>query len=187
MKRIALMLLAILVPTAAIAGTTSPAKSGEDELKTLRREIAAAKLDRQLDLSRDQARAMLPVLKEAVQLKGQMRAEHERRRPEIARALSSVRDDYLRVGQVSDADRKGLQEARGDSALKDTKEQMRGLRQRIRGMLTPDQKARLREFDASPLDGGRRHFQDERGERRARPMKTLLSAEFAGLVEGRAR
>jgi Spy/CpxP family protein refolding chaperone len=204
MKRLALLLLAVLVPAASLAAAPNPRYAGpEGELNRLRQEVAAAKLDRLLNLTRDQARALQPVLKEAVQLQDLMRVEHEKRRPDIAKALASVRDDYLKVGTVSEASRKGLQDARGDAALKETKEKMRLLHQRVREILTPEQKGRLHEFNANPLDereggseemgqgfGGRHGHgggDGEHGARHGKAMKVAISPEFSALVDARAR
>jgi len=207
MKHLAL-LLAVLTP--ALAFAAAPAKPGggpDAELHKLREEIAAAKLDRLLNLSREQARQALPLVKEVQQIKDQLKAEHERRRPEIAKALTAVRDDILRAGQVSDASRKGLQDARGDSALKDVREKMRGVHQKIREILTPEQRERMREFNPRPLDtdreegagggggfgGGGHHGNGEghggegMGAKRHAAFKAATSPEFLSLLEARAR
>ena len=201
MKHLAL-LLAILTPTLAFAAGTSRPAGPDAELHKLREEIAAAKLDRLLNLSRDQARQVLPLIKEAQQVKEQLKAEHEKRRPELAKALALVRDDILRAGQVSDASRKALLEARGDSALKDVREKMRSLHQKVRGALTAEQRERLREFNPRPLDndrgeemggfGGGRHDKGEghgegMGPRRHAAFKAVTSPQFISLLEARAR
>jgi hypothetical protein len=203
MKHLAL-LLAVLTPALALAaGAQRPSQGPESELHKLRDEIAAAKLDRLLNLSREQARQVLPLLKEAQGIHDQLKAEHEKRRPEIARALVLVRDDILRVGQVSDASRKALLDARGDTALKDVREKMRGLHQRVRDALTPEQRERMHEFNPRPIDGDRdeemggRGFGgghhgkgDGRGEgmgHKRNALKTSVSLEFLALTEARAR
>ena len=204
MKHLAILLTVLTPALALAAGAAKPVQGPEAELHKLREEIAAAKLDRLLNLSREQARQVLPLLKEAQGIHDQLKAEHEKRRPEIARALTLVRDDILRVGQVSDASRKALQDARGESALKDVREKMKGVHQKVRDLLTPEQRERMREFNPRPLDtdkdeemggrgfgGGEQHGRGEgHGEgmgHKRHALKTAVSPEFLALTEARAR
>ena len=198
MKHLSLLLAALLIPSAALAAP--PKTTGPDaELHKLRAEIAAAKLDQLLNLTKDQAKALLPVLKEGLQVREQLKAEHERRHPEIVKALTAVRDDILKNGAVSEANRKGLQDARGDTALKDAREKAKSLHQKARDILTPEQRERMREFDPRPLGGeGREGFGGDEMEGRGghhkgmgpkfhKVLKVASSAEFVALVEARAR
>ncbi|MBI5544270.1 MAG: hypothetical protein HY901_10300 [Deltaproteobacteria bacterium] len=204
MKRLAL-LLAVVLPAAALAASAGPGAKptssgpGDDELQKLKAEIAAAKLDRTLSVTRDQARALLPTLKEAQQLRAQIRAERDRRRPEIIRALTGVRDDLLKTGVVSEAGRKALQEARGEAILKQTRGKLRALHLKVRDQLTPEQRQRLRDFSPRPLEpkpeeeidlegseppGRRGHG---KGPGLKRIFKIATSPEFLSLLEARAR
>ena len=196
MKRLAL-LLAVLIPATALAG---PMRD-DPEIRKLRGEIAAVKLDRSLNLTRDQARALLPLLKEATALRDQIRAEQEKHRPEIVKALTAVRDDLVKTGVVSEPSRKALQAARGEEMKGDLRIKIQALHGKARDILNPEQKARLHEFDPKPIDGAGefdvgglgpddkpegRHGPG-RGAKMHKAFRVATSPEFIGLVEVRAR
>jgi len=132
-KRSALLLLAILVPASAPA----QAKSISPEIRQLRNEIAAIKLDRVLNLTRDQVRALVPLLKQTSQLRDQLRAEQEKRKPEILQALTAVRDDLAKSGVVSEASRKALEQARGEGTLNELRAKSRAVMGSLREPTRP--------------------------------------------------
>ncbi|MGI5863688.1 MAG: Spy/CpxP family protein refolding chaperone [Myxococcales bacterium] len=200
----ALLLLAAPAATLAADPDSCPC-SADAEIDRVRHEIAAARLDKLLDLSPEQARALVPLIREAQQLKEKVRAEHDRRRPAITKALIQVRDDIRRDGVASEASAKALKEARAGLGTDKTRERMRELRDRVASILTPEQKQRLRQFDPRPLaglgrDGSAREGSDELGSGRSRrhkrmggkkgkrgPLMVVLSPEFLVLAESRAR
>jgi len=201
MNRLALM-VALLFSVAAQAAPATPS-GPEAEVHKLRQEIAAAKLDRTLDLNRDQARTLLPLLKEAAQLRDQLKAGHDKRLPELTRALTLVRDDLRKTGVVSDASQKALQEARGGAATKELREKLRALHKQAKQVLTADQVSRLKDFDPSPIPGEDMGFggDAEKAEKGGRGhhghgghgggmhkvIKLVTGPEFIALVEVRAR
>lgn len=210
MKRIALFLAVLAPVTVHAAGLSAPILGfgADPEIQKLHREIAAAKLDRALNLTHDQAGALLPLLKEAQKLHGELRADHERRRPEVIRALTTVRDEITRTGTVSEASRKALLDARGVGTHKETREKMKALHEKAKQLLTPEQKSRMRDLNVRPIDdlgelaGGSGPEDDKesgphhgppggRGPHLNRRHRMVLmiatSPEFVALVEARAR
>ncbi|HCF57572.1 MAG TPA: hypothetical protein DFS52_06215 [Myxococcales bacterium] len=201
-------LLLITAPAATFAAGRGDCQCGADAaLEQVRHEIAAARLDKLLSLSDEQARALAPLIREAQQLKEQFRAEHDRRRPAITRALIQVRDDIRRDGVASESSAKVLRQARGELDTAKMRERMRELREQVATVLTSDQKQRLRQFDPRPLAGvsrdgaalegrgergpgqkngrGRQRMGGKKGKRG--PLMVVLSPEFLALLESRAR
>lgn len=191
MKKLALVVALVAVPVLAFAQS----KKLSPEVRKLREEIAALKLDRSLNLTRDQARQLLPLLKETAALKDQLKAEQQKREPEIVKALTAVRDDLVKTGVVSEASRKALQLARGEGTLDDIRAKMRAVHDKTRTILNPEQKARLRGYDHHPLDesgefeGGFEGAPAKNSSRARlkRILKVASSPEFIVLVEARAR
>jgi len=199
LKHLPVMMVAVLIPGLALAQSQhlSP------EIASLRNEIAAVKLDRALNLTRDQARTLLPLIKDAAQVRNQLRADQEKRLPEIVKALSAVRDDLVKTGTVSDSSRKALQAARGESAIKDVRAKLKVLHEKSRGVLNADQKASLRSFNPRPLDDEsgeadiaegpgsqpmhHRGHEQLGGERLRKTYRVVTSPEFIALVEARAK
>ncbi len=213
MKRLLVFSLvsALALPAIASANPLGPGPIAADpEISQLRREIAAAKLDKLLDLSRSQAQQLLPILKEGQALVEQIRADREKRKPQILAALTQIRDDIRKNGVASEAAVAALKQARADTQMKDIHAKMRALREKARAVATQDQLSRLAQFDPHPagepegdLDGeapGRgpggpeghgpkMHHGGHMGEKRHHRavMMTAVTPEFASLVQARAR
>ena len=193
MKKLTLVLALVLVPASALAQS----KSLSPQVRKLRDEIAALKLDRTLNLTKDQARQLLPLLKETAALRDQLKSEQDKRQPEIVKALTAVRDDLVKTGVVSEASRKNLRLARGEGTMNDIRAKMRAIHEKTRAILNPDQKSRLRGYDHRPLDdingefeggfGGEASPKVGRVARLKKILKVAASAEFIGLVEARAK
>ncbi|HEY3446814.1 MAG TPA: hypothetical protein VGK67_10645 [Myxococcales bacterium] len=196
MKKFALLLALALIPALAVAQS----KTLSPEVRKLRDEIAALKLDRNLNLTKDQAKQLLPLLKETAALRDQLKSEQEKHQPEIVKALTAVRDDLVKTGVVSEANRMALQSARGEGTMNLIRTKMRAIHEKTRAILNPEQKARLRSFDHRPLDASNEFeggFGDGEqpkvgaGPGRAAKLKKILkvaaSPEFIGLVEARAK
>lgn len=206
--------LATLVALPALAAANPPTPgplAADPELQRLRQEIAAAKLDRLLDLNRDQARQLLPLLKEGQALLEQARAEQAKRKPQVAAALTQIRDEIRTNGVASEAAMSALKQARGDGQRKEIHVKMRALREKARAITTPDQIARLAQFDPRPAGRhleadesgyggpdqgpgagpghrrGMRHGGPMGGRHQRHAMATVVSPEFIALVEARAR
>lgn len=200
-KSLALSLLvALALPGVSLAQSSQLSP----EIKKLKDEIAAVKLDRTLNLTRDQSKALLPLLKEATALRAQLKAEQEKRRPEIVKALTGIRDDLVKAGVVSPDSRKALELARGEGMMNDLRAKVRSIHEKMRAVLNPEQRARLHEFDPRPLEGGNEFEagfgggQDDkpgRGGPHGRPgggklqkmFRVATSPEFIALVETRAK
>jgi hypothetical protein len=201
-------LLALALAALPAIAAAHPEAGADPEIQRLRREIAAAKLDRLLDLSRDQAQKLLPILKESQGLVAQQRAEQQKRKAQLVAALTQVRDDIRAKGVASESSIAALKQARGDAEMKQTFEAMRSLREKARAIATEEQVARLFSFDPNPAggpdadeggmgpgsDGGpgaggpgkHRGHGGPHGRNRA-AMMTVLSPEFVSLVEARAK
>lgn len=206
--------LVLSLPLASFAKGGMPLSSEFDpEISRLHHEIAAAKLDKLLELSRDQARDLLPLLKEAQQIREQLRTQRKGHRKEIIAALTRVRDDIRASGEVSSGAKEALKEAHGDRPFLQAHQKMDGLRQKIRKVLTADQKENLRKFDPRPRGkrvvenadqdfacpgpkfsgkhgrhghkGRGMHF--KAGPRHRAAMMIALTPEFQTLLEERAR
>ncbi len=148
---IPLIALALSLPLASFAKGGKPfSRKFDPEISRLHHEIAAAKLDKLLDLSRNQARDLLPLLKEAQQMREQLRTQREGHRKEIIAALTRVRDDIRATGEVSSGAKEALEKAHGDRPYSQAHQKMNGLRQKIYQVLTADQKEKLRKFDPRP-------------------------------------
>lgn len=208
MKKLIAFALAALPALAAANPMGSGPLAADPELERLRHEIAAAKLDRLLDLSRDQARQLLPILKEGQALIDQMRADQAKRKPQVAAALTQIRDEIRKNGAASEASINALKQARGDGLRADHREKMRALREKARTIATPDQLARLAQFDPRPAGGpdgevdeggfggrgkgpghhrGAHHDGPMGGRHQRHAMMMAVSPEFIALVEARAR
>ncbi|MGC4122549.1 MAG: hypothetical protein QM765_49835 [Myxococcales bacterium] len=195
MKKLALLLALALVPALALAQS----KTLSPEVRKLRNEIAALKLDRAMNLTKDQARQLLPLLRETAAVRDQLRAEQEKREPEIVKALAAVREDLVKTGVVSEANRKNLEQARGEVAMNDLRARMRSISEKMRTLLNPEQKARLSAYDHHPVDEVREFeggFGEAdrpakagagRGSKLKKILKVAASPEFIALVEARAK
>ncbi len=176
MKRLAIALSLLLLPTAASAAENDP------EVAALKREISALKIDKALDLTPEQARQILPLLKEARARAEQFKADLEKKRPAIVAALKKARDEMKQQGEISASTLKegaALRQrpTRGD----DGKE--------IGKLLTQRQKDALASLELAPLDSE----ESDKNARRARARfnafarsMTTISDEFIALVQARA-
>ncbi len=165
------LLAALLVAAAALPAAARPLPPIEDprllkDLHEVRTSIAARELDRALALDREQARKVLPVVRDLVR----RRDEGARRREVAARELLAVLrkvDAELAKGAVSEGSRKELAAAR--AALKPSDEEKaarKKLKAELAALFTPAQQETLRGFRPSVLGGP---GAGERGERRGPP------------------
>ena len=150
--RALLLTAAIALLPGAVRAEPGFDRQPDPEVQKLRQEIGALKLDHALAPTRDQARALLPLLKEAQQAAEQLRADADKRRPAMLKALTAVRDDLRRTGVVSDASANALKDARSDLNLKQTRERLKELRQKARSILTVEQFEKLKNFDPAPIE-----------------------------------
>ena len=191
--RSTLAALLLLAASPAAAHPLAPAP----EIRALREEIAALQVDRALALTPEQARALLPLLRQAAAQVQAFRARVESPDPALVTALTRARDELRAGGAVSEGTQAEIREAtRARMAA------MRGegpaLRKQVLALLTPAQLQALKSvrLGAGPgvpggmMDGGegppgagpRRG-----GGRRLVMLGVLTSDAFLSLVEARAR
>lgn len=175
------MIVAALLPLGARAAPTS-------EVRSLQQQVVALQLDHALNLTPQQAQALLPVLQDA---KAQLQAFQEQRaaaRPALVAALNQAVSDLRTAGAISDGTAQAIAAARGAPA--NLRQNLRSTWQQARQILTADQlealgTVRLGIHPASTAAaggrGGRPHMA-----RRGGVMRTLLSDPFVALVRARA-
>lgn len=130
MRRIAFV-LPLLLSAFAFA-------SPHDEVASLRQEIAALKLDRALNLSAQQARTLLPLLKQQAVTVQQMKAQREQSKPALVAALTKARDELRATGQVSAATQDSIRQARGGGMMAGHG-QFKQFREQVKQILSPQQ------------------------------------------------
>jgi hypothetical protein len=189
-----------LLAAALLAAPSTPAAAAtpREEVRALRVEIAALQLDRALNLTPAQARALLPVLQDAAGRARALRDQREAAAPGLAAVLTRARDELRATGSVSDATRLALAEARGPR--RHLREQLQDFRARVRAILSPEQ---LRALAAAPswtgpgpgsgpagaMPGGPPVGQGKGGrgpQRRWVVARVLVSDPFLVLVQARA-
>jgi hypothetical protein len=106
---------------------------------SLRQEIAALNVDHALNLTKDQAVALLPILRDAADSAKARRAAAEASNPALVTALTHARDEMRSNGTISDATQQEIAAARTSNA--GTKPQLRTQLQQI---LTQDQLTALK-------------------------------------------
>lgn len=121
------------------------------EVLALRQEIAAIKLDRLLDLTKDQAQAIHLLTLQAQARKDEIEREKKKREPLFIEAMTAARDDLKRDGKVSDATAQKLRDARGEMDVRALRDEFEQLRAQVDAILTDDQKAAFFSFDPRPL------------------------------------
>ena len=138
-------------PLAALVLVAAPvAFAGPDhEVRALHEEIAALKLDHALNLTRDQARAMLPLLRARVADMEQMHQAREQARPALVAALTQARDELKANGVVSDQTEKALQAAHG-SDFAQMREKGMQFHQQAKQILTPQQLEAVKALKLGP-------------------------------------
>lgn len=186
MRRSRTMLLACaLIPAGALAAPS-------DQVQALRQELAAVQLDHALNLTQQQAQALLPLLQGMKAKVEERKARWAASEPAVAAALAQAVADVKASGAVSDATLQALKSARGGSPGT-LRQDMAALWQQARQVLTAEQLQALRSVRLgirpvpSPADatwaraGGGPHPGG-----RFRVMHTLLSDPFVALVQARA-
>jgi hypothetical protein len=173
--------LLALLPAAALAAPN-------DQLQSLRTQIVALQLDHTLDLSKQQAQALLPLLKSAKAQVDAFEAQQAAAEPALASALNQAVSDLRSTGAVSPSTAQAVNAARPSrQALHD---QLRSTWQQAQQILTPAQRDAVRstrfgipqDATAAPPAGGPhrgpgRHFM---------MMHAALSDAFIALVQARA-
>ncbi len=184
MLRSKVVLVACLV--APVAGLAAP----DDQVHALRRDIAALQLDHALNLTPQQAQALLPLLQGARATVQERKAQWAASQPALVAALTQAVADLKANGTVSDATRQAVVSARGGSPGAPRRD-MASFWQGAKQILTAEQ---LQALEPAPLGfrpaasagdagwGARGHHQGAR----FRLMHTLVSDSFVALVQARA-
>jgi hypothetical protein len=188
-------LAALLLLTSAPASARPLAPS--PEVAALRAEIAAIQVDRALALTPDQARALLPVLRQAAVQVQAFRTRIESPDPALVAALTRARDELRAGGNVSESTQEAMRDARqaGPAARHG---EGQALRTQALAILTP---AQLQALKAVRLgigpgprgpggpggDAGSPGAGPGRGGRRLVLLGVLTSDPFLSLVEARTR
>ncbi len=194
--RSALVALLLLAASPAAARPVAPSP----EVQALREEIAALQVDRALSLTPDQARAILPVLRQAAAQVQAFRARVESPDPALVAALTRARDELRAGGAISEGTQQAIRDARR-SGVADGRGEARALRKQALDILTPAQQEALKSvrLGAGPgFPGGVRDGSDRDdaalgagpgrgGGRRLMMLGVLTSDPFLSLVEARAR
>ena len=187
---IAALLLLAAAPASARPLAPSP------EVAALRAEIAALQVYRALALTPDQARALLPVLRQAASQVQAFRARIESPDPALVAALTRARDELRAGGAISEGTQKAVRDAR-QSVMTAGRGEGQVLRKQALAILTPAQLQTLKTvrlgvgpgFPGGPGGPGG----DEgapgpgRGGRRPILFGVLTSDAFLSLVESSAR
>ena len=183
-SRVALLACA-LAPAGVLAAPTDP-------VHALRQEVAALQLDHALNLTRQQAQALLPLLQDAKAKVQAWKAQRDASEPAIAAALTQAVADLKATGTVSDTTVQAARSARGGTPGA-MRQDMASFWQGAKQILTAEQlqglgSARLGIHPATPAtdatwapgNGGHRPGG------RFRVMHALLSDPFLALVQARA-
>jgi hypothetical protein len=189
---IAALLLLAAAPASARPLAPSP------EVAALRAEIAALQVDRALALTPDQARALLPVLRQAASQVQAFRARIESPDPALVAALTRARDELRAGGSISEGTEKAIRDAR-QSGMNARRGEGQALRKQALAILTPVQLQALKAVRLGPGPGfpggpgglggdeGSPGAGPGRGVRRLILLGALTSDAFLSLVESRAR
>jgi len=194
---IAALLLLAAAPASARPLAPSP------EVAALRTEIAALQVDRALALTQDQARALLPVLRQAAAQVQAFRARIESPDPALVAALTRARDELRAGGAISDATQQAIRDAH-QAGMAAQRGEGQALRKQALAILTPAQLQALKTVRLGPGPGpgfpggpgapggpgGEEGFPGAgpaRGGRRLILLGVLTSDPFLSLVEARAR
>ena len=173
------------VPAGVLAAPSS-------QVRTLRQEVAALQLDHALNLTRQQAQALLPLIQEAKGKVEAFRSQLAASEPARVAALGQAVADLKATGAVADSTVQALQAAR-PGAAGSLRQDLRSFWQEARQVLRADQLQALKTArlgvgqpssdteTSSARPGGHRH-----PARRFLVMRTLLTDDFASLVQARA-
>jgi hypothetical protein len=194
---VAALLLLAATPVSARPLAPSP------EVAALRGEIAALQVDRALALTPDQARALLPVLRQAASQVQAFRARIESPDPALVAALTRARDELRAGGSLSESTQQSIREAR-QAGMAERRGEGQSLRKQALAILTPAQLQALKgvRLGVGPGpglpggpggpgvpggDAGSPGAGPGRGGRRLVLLGVLTSDPFLSLVEARAR
>jgi hypothetical protein len=179
------ILASLLLPAAALATPSDP-------VHLLRQEVAALQIDHALDLTQQQARALLPLLQTARDKVQAIRAQREAARPALVAALTQAVADLKAGRTVSPSTLQAMEAAQG-LAPGEARQDLKTIFQQARQVLAPAQIQALRSArlgtQPPPMDEGHEVAGRKDGPhpgRRFLMMQVLLSDSFVALVQARA-
>lgn len=210
---LAALVTAVALPANAAPSTIDPRVAAE--IAALQRDVAARKADKALALTRDQAKALLPLLEAAQKQHDAIEAARAAAAPDVLAALQRL-DRELVKGEASAESREALKAAREKARPPaEAREAFRALGDKLRTTLTMDQLQGLRAAlkpGGKAGKGGKAGDRPGRGRGRGpdgddddefggpggpggpgagmkmkRAMKVLASPTFVELVRARAR
>ncbi len=181
MHRRTWLLVFLTLPASVIA------EPGGD-VRALRQQVAALQIDHALNLTQQQARALLPLLQKAQAQVQDLEARRQAAQPALTAALTQAVSDLRATGTVSPAAVDAVNAARPVRGT--LRSELRSVWQEARQILTPEQLQALKATRlgvpppataSSSSDGARAGFG-----RRFRLMHAVLSDAFISLVQARA-
>ena len=125
------------------------------EIRALRQEIAALKLDKVLNLTADQAKKIQAIREKAMKRKAEIEREKKKREPNFIKAMTAVRDELKKTGTVSPETERALRLARGEIDFRELEAEFTSLLSEALEVLTEEQRASLEDFDPRPLSAHR--------------------------------
>ena len=170
--------LSMLLPLSALA-QPSP------QVRALREQVVALQLDHALNLTAQQAQALLPILQDARSQVQAAKSQRQASEAALAAALTQAVADLRASGTISDATVQAVNAARGSAAGA----ALRSTWQRARAVLTPDQLQALRStrFGVSASLTATSQARARYGPaQRFHVMHAALSDAFLALVQTRA-
>ena len=169
---------AVLLAALPLAARADPAS----ELRAIRQELVALELDRALDLSPDQARALLPILQSAAADQAARRATAQ---AALLSAMTRARDELRSEGAVSDRARQALATAR-EAAWGGVLLKAQALRQQVAQILRRDQVGVMRRALAEAQKTGRASWRKGTSASTQLVVRALTSEAFLALLQARA-
>jgi hypothetical protein len=181
-SRVAVITLA-LIPAIALAAPTS-------QVRALRQQVAALQLDHALNLSPQQAQALLPTLEGMKATLQAKRSAWEASEPARVAALTQAVADLKAGGAISGSTVEALEAAR-PAAAGGLRKDVKAFFAEARNVLTKDQLQSLRtvKLGVGQAEGGEARGATARGgagHRHLKVMHSLLSDDFISLVQARA-
>jgi hypothetical protein len=183
----------LVLVCALLPATVTLAAQGGGEVRALRQQIAALQLDHTLDLTRQQAQALLPLLQSAQAKVKAARDQRAASAPALTAALTQAVADLKSTGAISSSTAQAVQAARGGAAGT-LRQDLRAFWQQARQILTADQLHALRStrlgVGPAMASDSSDHSTQGRGPHafgeRFRALHALLSDAFVSLVQARA-
>lgn len=181
MQKAPWLLVAAFLPAAALAATNP-------ETQGLRQQIAALQIDHALNLSQQQAQAVLPLLQNAKAQVQAFEAQRAAAQPALDAALTQAVSDLKSTGTIAASTAKSVEAAR--PSMQTLRQDLRSTWQQVRQILTPAQLSALRSaqlgIPRSDGDSGSHVRDHPEFARRFGMMRAVLSDSFLSLVQARA-